>query len=327
MDWVKRINSVLDYIEENLDGEIDDNQIASLFASPQGMFQRVFANITDMTVSEYIRKRRLTQAAFDIKHSDEKIIDIAIKYSYDSAAAFSCAFRNFHGAAPSAVRKSDINPKAFHRLSFTLILSERGVNSMQYYSIGNAEFLMRQIQNISEQNGVKCAADRYRAAVILPEGADDWDLSDAYFETGDKSKSKIALNPVFNHRTEASLKFCLSKEQAALLLVSFDGARTDHKRNFVSLPTANPAQAAIVCLDMNQLSIITEAASLERIEAKEPVMAFNVSYIEDALKFCMCSCDETIEMYYNGNLSPLLMKSGRLYAAVFPVLLRDENFP
>ena len=60
MDWVKRIHSVLDYIEENLLGEIDDNQIASLFASPPGMFQRIFANITDMTVSEYIRKRRLT---------------------------------------------------------------------------------------------------------------------------------------------------------------------------------------------------------------------------------------------------------------------------
>jgi len=322
MDWVKRINSVLDYVEENLNGEIDDNQIASLFASPQGMFQRIFANITDMTLSEYIRKRRLTQAAHDIRHSNEKIIDIALSYGYDSAAAFSVAFKNFHGATPSALRKSDTQPKSFQRLSFTLILSERGVDRMQYYNSENAEFLMRRIQGISERNGVKYAADRYRAAVILPEGLDAWDLSDAYFETKDE---KIALNPIFNHRNDTSLRFYLSKEQAALLLVSFDGARTDHNRNFVALPIAdhNQPREAIVCLDMNTMRIIPEAASLEREEANEPVMGFNVNYIEDALKFCMCSDDEVLEMYYNGNLSPLLMKSGRLYAAVFPVRLRD----
>ena len=65
MDWLKRMNSVLDYIEDNLDGEIDDNKIAMLSATPKGVFQRVFAIITDMTLSEYTRKRRLTQAALD----------------------------------------------------------------------------------------------------------------------------------------------------------------------------------------------------------------------------------------------------------------------
>ena len=196
---------------------------------------------------------------------------------------------------------------------------------MQYYTIENAEFLMRQIQNISEHNCVKCAADRYRAAVILPEGLDAWDLSDAYFETGDENEPKIALNSVFNHRNDVSLSFSLSKEQAALLLVSFDGARTDHNRNFIALQTADHAQPqeAIVCLDMNAMRIIPEAVSLERVKAGEPVMGFHVNYIEDALKFCMCADDEVLEMHYNGNLSPLLMKSGRLYATVFPVRLRD----
>ena len=79
MDWAKRINLVLDYVEENLEGEIDDGKSASLSASPQGMFQRVFANMTDMTFSEYIRKRRLTQAAFDIANTDERVMDVAVK--------------------------------------------------------------------------------------------------------------------------------------------------------------------------------------------------------------------------------------------------------
>ena len=318
MDWVKRINAVLDYIEDNLDGEIDDSAIASLFASPQGMFQRVFTNITDMTVSEYIRKRRLTRAAHDIKHSNEKIIDVAIKYGYDSASAFSCAFKNFHGTAPSAMRKSDIQPKTFHRFTFALIFSEKGVERMEYYNIENAECLLLQMvsrkqnlpwaQSVSERGGVKFATDGYRAAAILPEAADDWDFSEAYFETGDAGNPKFELNQIFNHRHEAGMQFSLSKEQAALLLVS------------LSLPTANINQPreAIVCLDMDTLGVITPSKAIES------AMAFRVGYIEETLKFCMCSGDETIEVYYTGSLNPLIMKSGRLYAAVLPVRLWDE---
>ena len=318
MDWVKRINSVLDYIEDHLDGEIDDNEIASLFASPQGMFQRIFTNITDMTVSEYIRKRRLTQAAHDIKQTNEKIIDVAIKYGYDSASAFSCAFKLFHGIAPSAMRKSGMQPNLFQRFSFTLILSEKGLARMEQYNIENAEYLLRQMvsrkqnlpwaQSVAERGGVKCATDGYRAAVILPESADGWDFSGAYFETGDTGSPAFELKQVFDHRHDASMKFSLSKEQAALLLVSF------------SLPSTkfNQPQEALVCLDMNTLGIITQS------DAYEPAMAFNVRYIEETLKFCMCSDDGTIEIFYTGNLNPLIIKSGRLYAAVLPVRLWDE---
>ncbi|MCL2494882.1 MAG: AraC family transcriptional regulator [Oscillospiraceae bacterium] len=314
MDWVKRINAVLDYIEDNLDGEMDDNDIASLFASPQGMFQRIFTNITDITLSEYIRKRRLTQAAQDIRQTNEKIIDIATKYGYDSASAFGCAFKNFHGAAPSVMRKSNVLPNSFHRFAFTLIFSEKGVERMEYYNIENAEILLRQIvckserlpwaQSVSERGGVYCATDGYRAAAMLPQGTDDWDLSDAYFLTGDTGNPKFELSQIFDHRHGAAMTFSLSKEQAALLLVSF------------SLPTAQ--QKAVVCLDMNTLGVITQS------EAHEPAMAFHVRYIEEPLKFCMCSGEETIDIYYTGRLNPLLMKSGRLYAAVLPVLIRDE---
>ena len=67
MDWAKRINSVLNYIEENLDGEIDDKKIASLFVSPQGMFQRVFANMTEL-----MKSGRLYAAVFPVLLRDEK---------------------------------------------------------------------------------------------------------------------------------------------------------------------------------------------------------------------------------------------------------------
>ena len=76
MEWLKRMNSVLDYIENNLDGEIDDHKIAMLSASSKGMFQRFFAIITDMTLSEYIRKRKLTQAAYDIQNETNTVIGL-----------------------------------------------------------------------------------------------------------------------------------------------------------------------------------------------------------------------------------------------------------
>ncbi|MHB1483353.1 MAG: helix-turn-helix transcriptional regulator [Saccharofermentanales bacterium] len=337
MDWVKRINSVLDYIEQNLDGEIDENRISSLFASSQGVFQRVFVNITDTTLSEYIRKRRLTCAALDLAKTDAKIMDIAIKYGYNSAVAFSYAFKKFHGITPSEIKKSDTHPKYFGRLTFTNMLSEKGVKSMQYYNIENAEYFMQQMinkkhdrlyfQNISEHNGVKCACDGYRAAVILSESMGDWDFTDAYFDTNDKENPKFSLAQVFNARNGGSLIINLSKEQAAILLVSFDGVRTDHKRKFVSLLTAenNKPQEAIVCIDMNTMEIITEETALE-LKGKNDgsIIGFNIRLIEEILKFVMCSDFEIIEIYYNGNLAPLIMKSGHFYATIFPVKLEDK---
>jgi len=146
MDWLKRMNSVLDYIESNLDGEIDDNKIAALSAIPKGMFQRVFAIITDMTLSEYIRKRRLTQAANDIKNTDVKIIDIAIKYGYTSANAFSAAFNKFHGVMPSRARTSEVQRQDFRPFAFTLTLSVKGGNKMHHRKIVNAEEFMQSME-------------------------------------------------------------------------------------------------------------------------------------------------------------------------------------
>lgn len=133
----------MDYIEDNLDGKIDYNKIAMLSASAKGMFQRIFAIITDMTLAEYIRKRKLTQAAFDILNTNAKIIDIAVKYGYNSATAFSAAFKNFHGITPSYARASGFQGEFFQRFTFTLTLSIKGGSDMQQYrNIENAEDIL-----------------------------------------------------------------------------------------------------------------------------------------------------------------------------------------
>ena len=143
MDWIQRMNLVLEYIENNLDGEIDEDKIAKLSVSSKSMFRRIFTALTDMTLSEYIRKRRLTRAAHDIRNTNEKIIDIAVKYGYSSADAFGLAFKIFHGVTPCDAKNPDIQIQSFEPLSFKFILSVKGGNDMQERVIEISEELQR----------------------------------------------------------------------------------------------------------------------------------------------------------------------------------------
>ncbi|MCL2772244.1 MAG: helix-turn-helix domain-containing protein [Oscillospiraceae bacterium] len=318
MDWLKRMNSVLDYIENNLDGEIKDSEIATLSANSKGMFQRIFAVITDMTLSEYIRKRRLTQAASDIQSTDAKIIDIAVKYGYNSATSFSAAFKNFHGIKPSDAKKSDIQFQSFQRLTFKLTLSVKGGNDMQYRvienieNIKNAEEILQKmtgkdwLKDVSEHNGAKCACDGCRVAVILPEGTDDWDLCDAYIETGNETTPRFELTRIFTTRNNNGFSFKMPKRQFEIFKTKIDSAND----NFI-------------CVDINAMEIITKEAALEvKDKSESRIISFNIKYLREAFNFIMCSGDEYIEIYYNGNADALILKSSRLYAAVLPIRLQ-----
>jgi len=83
-----------------------------------------------MSVSEYIRRRRLSQAVFDIQNSSDKIIDIALKYCYESPTTFTRAFKELHGATPSSVRKMGVSLKTYPPIAFVLTI--KGVNEMNF---------------------------------------------------------------------------------------------------------------------------------------------------------------------------------------------------
>ena len=104
MNIIKLFNDTVNYIETVLDGEIDEKKISSLSGYSYPMFSRLFSMLTETTLSEYIRSRRLTEAAIDLRDTDEKIIDIAMKYGYESPDAFGAAFKKFHGFTPSEVK-------------------------------------------------------------------------------------------------------------------------------------------------------------------------------------------------------------------------------
>jgi len=130
MEPLKQLNMAMAYIEDNLAGEIDFEKAARLAGCSEYHFRRLFSFLSGMTLSEYIRSRRLAQAALDLCSGKVKIIDIAMKYGYDSPDAFSRAFQGFHGVVPKEARKHGASLKALPPMTFQLTI--KGGDEMNY---------------------------------------------------------------------------------------------------------------------------------------------------------------------------------------------------
>lgn len=125
MDWITGIQNAIDYIEENLTSKPSKLSIANIAAhaySSEYHFQRVFSILTELTVAEYIRNRRLSLAGEELILTNEKIIDIALKYGYETPESFTKAFTRFHGFTPMGIRLNRGSLKSFNRLKIKLKL-------------------------------------------------------------------------------------------------------------------------------------------------------------------------------------------------------------
>lgn len=130
MDWITGIQRSIDYVEDHIMEPIDYEEVAKRACSSSFHFQRVFSILCGFTLGEYIRFRRLSLAGGELARSDIKVIDVALKYGYDTPESFSRAFTRFHGIAPSQVKNNHVILKSFSRLSVKLILN--GGNTMDY---------------------------------------------------------------------------------------------------------------------------------------------------------------------------------------------------
>lgn len=130
MDWVIGLQKAIDYIEDHLTETIDYDVAAAQSFSSSYHFQRVFSILCGFTLGEYIRSRRLSLAGMELATSDAKVIDVALKYGYESPDSFAKAFQKFHGILPSQARSSGSNLRSFSRL--VLKFSLEGGNVMNY---------------------------------------------------------------------------------------------------------------------------------------------------------------------------------------------------
>lgn len=130
MDWIKRLNAAINYIEEHLTEEPDYEQLGRIACCSAYHFQRMFGYMAGVPLSEYIRRRRMSRAAADLQSGDQKIIDIAAKYGYESPTAFNRAFQSVHGFAPSQAKEAGRTLISFPPISFQITI--KGAVQMDY---------------------------------------------------------------------------------------------------------------------------------------------------------------------------------------------------
>lgn len=130
MEWLKKISQAIDYIESNLTDDISYDEAAEIACCSTYYFERMFSYIAGISLSEYIRRRRMTAAAFDLQGSDAKVMDIALKYGYKSPTAFNRAFQSVHGVSPTAARAQGTLLNAYPPIRFSILVS--GGENMGY---------------------------------------------------------------------------------------------------------------------------------------------------------------------------------------------------
>ena len=172
MDWLQGMNHVARYIEENLTTPIPHENLARIVGCSAYEFSRIFSFIAGVSVSEYIRRRRLTQAVYDMQRG-EKVIDTALKYCYESPTTFTRAFKELHGMTPTEARHPGISFASYMPISFTL--SIKGADSMNFRIEKRDSFnLVGETQSVLMRDDVALAMPSYYSTVARePQSVED----------------------------------------------------------------------------------------------------------------------------------------------------------
>lgn len=220
MDSLERLNLALAYIEENLGDDIEMQRVEQLALCSEYHFRRMFSFLAGVPLSEYIRRRRLTLAAFDLQQGAVSVLDTAVKYGYSSPDAFARAFASLHGIAPSEAKSGGQPLKAYPRLRFQLTI--QGASEMNYRIEEKAPFgivgLMRRVKLIYEG--------------VNPEIAAMWQSLDAATIATLKELSNVEPRGMIS----ASTNFSEGRQ---------DGGALDH---YIGVATTEPAPAGLARL-------------------------------------------------------------------------------
>ncbi len=224
MNWIQGIQRAIDYVEENICEEIDYEEVAKKAYSSSFHFQRIFSILCGFSLGDYIRMRRLSLAAEELSKGNAKIIDIALKYGYDTSESFSRAFTRFHGISPSEAKHGG-NIKIFTPLSVKLSLA--GGSKMDY--------------RIEKREAFKVVCKRKR--VDKPQSANATkDITSMWQEYGEDGTMERLIscmpdNPVM----KGLLGICFSSELNAKQFpygigVEYDGRKIDEDLEVVTIP-------------------------------------------------------------------------------------------
>ena len=161
--WIEGFQESIDFIERNLTDELDIEVIAAKAALSPFYYQRIFWALCGVTVGEYIRARRMTLAAQELSRKDMKVIDVAVKYGYDSPDSFTKAFQKFHGITPSQARESGASLRSFAPLHIKITME--GGTMLDYRIVEKAPFTIV---------GVKRPFNSETSYQEIPKFWDEW---------------------------------------------------------------------------------------------------------------------------------------------------------
>lgn len=157
MQWIAGIQRAIDYVEAHLEEEIDFEAVAREACSSSFHFQRVFGIMCGFSLGDYIRMRRLSLAAVELTRTDDKVIDIALKYGYDTPEGFTRAFSRFHGVTPTQARQGG-NVRSFSRLSVKLIITGGSVMDYRIERLDRFQVICRR-KTVEKPAGAEATAD------------------------------------------------------------------------------------------------------------------------------------------------------------------------
>lgn len=146
MDVYDSLNQMVEYIESHLSEEIDYRVLARFLGVNVYTMERFFSLLVNVTLTEYIRNRRLSMSFYDLYYEQEKIIDVAIKYGYENPTSFSRAFQKFHGVKPSEAKKGKASFQNYPKFHFESQVNQgkkltyeiRELNSFTLYGKGTS---------------------------------------------------------------------------------------------------------------------------------------------------------------------------------------------
>lgn len=224
MNWIQGIQSAIDYVEANITDDIDFEKVAEQAYSSSFHFQRVFSILCGYSLGDYIRMRRLSLAGEELSKGNVKIIDIALKYGYDTPESFSRAFTRFHGISPSEAKHSG-RVKIFTPLSVKLTLT--GGSKMDY--------------RIEKRDAFQVVCKRKR--VGKPQSANATpDITAMWQEYGaDGTMGRLIACMPANPVMKGLLGICFSSELNAKQFpygigVEYDGRKVDDDLEIVTIP-------------------------------------------------------------------------------------------
>ena len=224
MDWIQGIQRAIDYVETNITEEIDFEAAAKEAYSSSFHFQRVFGILCGFSLGDYIRMRRLSLAGEELSAGEAKIIDVALKYGYDTPESFSRAFTRFHGITPSEVKRGG-KAKIFTPLSVKLTLT--GGRKMEY--------------RIEKREAFRVVCKRKRVA--KPQAANATrDITALWRECGaDGTINRLAARLPQNAVMKGLLGICFSAELDAKQFpygigVEYMGGTVDPDFEIVTIP-------------------------------------------------------------------------------------------